>query len=221
MKKWWKESALRQQENGMEAIEGLLVITLMLFVLFFIWGYGFLLFQQFTVVHAANETANKIAQTYAYSESDPITGYIGKDMKVSLKGDRYLSGNLQSKNEERAQKYGKWLLKTGSLASQIGSPVVEMKTVYDGVAQRHVVVKIAAEYRIPFGNFLELFGIKGTRYYQATGRAVCTDLSHYIYSVDYAKTLDRAVGTTFKNDYVTLLEKVISLIEKIQDRNDK
>ena len=24
MKKWWKESALRQQENGMEAIEGLL-----------------------------------------------------------------------------------------------------------------------------------------------------------------------------------------------------
>lgn len=36
MKKWWKESALRQQENGMEAIEGLLVITLMLFVLFYI-----------------------------------------------------------------------------------------------------------------------------------------------------------------------------------------
>ncbi len=32
MKKWWKESALRQLENGMEAIEGLLVITLMLFL---------------------------------------------------------------------------------------------------------------------------------------------------------------------------------------------
>ena len=39
MKKWWKESALRQQENGMEAIEGLLVITLMLFVLFYIWAF--------------------------------------------------------------------------------------------------------------------------------------------------------------------------------------
>lgn len=41
MKKWWKESALRQQENGMEAIEGLLVITLMLFVLFYNLGVWF------------------------------------------------------------------------------------------------------------------------------------------------------------------------------------
>ena len=47
--KEWKQSLLRVQEDGMEAIEGLLVITLTLFVLFFIWGYGFLLFQQFVV----------------------------------------------------------------------------------------------------------------------------------------------------------------------------
>ena len=66
--KEWKQSLLRVQEDGMEAIEGLLVITLTLFVLFFIWGYGFLLFQQFVVIRAADETANKIAQTYAYAE---------------------------------------------------------------------------------------------------------------------------------------------------------
>lgn len=95
--KEWKQSLLRVQEDGMEAIEGLLVITLTLFVLFFIWGYGFLLFQQFVVIRAADETANKIAQTYAYAETDPITGYISKEVKVALSPSRYQSGNCKKK----------------------------------------------------------------------------------------------------------------------------
>ena len=121
--KEWKQSLLRVQEDGMEAIEGLLVITLTLFVLFFIWGYGFLLFQQFVVIRAADETANKIAQTYAYAETDPITGYISKEVKVALSPSRYQSGKLQEKNEQRAIKYGKWLVRKGSLATQVGMPV--------------------------------------------------------------------------------------------------
>lgn len=215
--KEWKQSLLRVQEDGMEAIEGLLVITLMLFVLFFIWGYGFLLFQQFVVIRAADETANKIAQTYAYAETDPITGYISKEVKVALSPSRYQSGKLQEKNEQRAIKYGKWLVRKGSLATQVGMPVVEAKTVYDGVAQRHVVVNITAEYRIPFGNFLELFRVSGTRVYHATGRAMCTDLSHYINTVDYTKTLNYVVGNVAKNDYVDLLEKVLAFIVKKKD----
>lgn len=215
--KEWKQSLLRVQEDGMEAIEGLLVITLTLFVLFFIWGYGFLLFQQFVVIRAADETANKIAQTYAYAETDPITGYISKEVKVALSPSRYQSGKLQEKNEQRAIKYGKWLVRKGSLATQVGMPVVEAKTVYDGVAQRHVVVNITAEYRIPFGNFLELFGVSGTRVYYATGRAMCTDLSHYINTVDYTKTLNYVVSNVAKNDYVDLLEKDLAFIVKKKD----
>lgn len=130
---------------------------------------------------------------------------------------RYQSGKLQEKNEQRAIKYGKWLVRKGSLATQVGMPVVEAKTVYDGVAQRHVVVNITAEYRIPFGNFLELFGVSGTRVYHATGRAMCTDLSHYINTVDYTKTLNYVVGNVAKNDYVDLLEKVLAFIVKKKD----
>ena len=44
MKMRWNENALRLREDGMEAIEGLLVITLMLFVLFYIWSFGFLMY---------------------------------------------------------------------------------------------------------------------------------------------------------------------------------
>ena len=71
MKKW-KQSLLHMQEDGMEAIEGLLVITLTLFVLFFIWAYGFLLYQNWAVQYVATDTASRIAQTYAYPYADPF-----------------------------------------------------------------------------------------------------------------------------------------------------
>lgn len=213
--KSWRRSLLWVQETGMEAIEGLLVITLTLFVLFFIWGYGFLLFQQFVVVRAADETANKIAQTYAYAEADPITGYISKEVKAAISPSRYLSGTLQEENEQRAVQYGKWLVRKGSLAQEAGMPIIQAKTVYDGVAQRHVVVNITAEYRIPFGSFLEVFGIRGTRTYHATGRAMCVDISHYIHSLDYTGTLDYVVGGAAKNDVVDLVDKTIEFILKL------
>ena len=157
-------------------------------------------------------------KTYAYAETDPITGYISKEVKVALSPSRYQSGKLQEKNEQRAVKYAKWLVRKGSLATQVGMPTVEAKTVYDGIAQRHVVVNITATYRIPFGSFLEFFGIKGTRVYHATGRALCTDISHYINTVDYyTKTMNHVVGKVAKNDYVDLLEKVLAFIVKKKD----
>ena len=215
MKRRWNENALRLREDGMEAIDGLLVITLMLFVLFFIWGYGFLLFQQFTVVHAANEAANKIAQTYAYSESDPITGYVSKATRTSLSPYRYIGGNLKSENQERAEKYGKWLLKTESFAQRRSAPQIETNVVYDGPAQKHVVVKISAEYYIPFGSFLELFGIKGVCTYSATGRAVCKDISHYINTVNYVNDLDGVVEKAADNKFVSTTEKILSAAVKL------
>lgn len=213
--KEWKQSFLRVQEDGMEAIEGLLIITLMLFVLFYIWGYGFLLFQKFVVVHAADEAAIKIAQTYAYSEADPITGYISKATKSSLSAYRYIGEELQKKNTERAEKYGKYLLKTGSLVARKGEPTIETQIVYDGPAQKHVVVKIHVEYYIPFGNFLEFFGVKGTCVYSATGRAVCQDISHYINTVNYVNDLDGVVGKAANNKFVSTTEKLLSAAVKL------
>lgn len=217
MKMRWKQSLLRMQEDGMEAIEGLLVITLTLFVLFFIWGYGFLLFQQFVVIHAADETATKIAQTYAYSEADPITGYISKEMKVSLSPSRYRDKTIETINEKRGANYARWILRTGSFANKKTTANVEVKTVYDGYAQRHVVVNITEEYQIPFGSFLEYFGIDGTRTYHATGRAMCTDISYYLNTINYIKTMDKAVGNAMKNDFITTAESFYSLYNKFYD----
>ena len=87
--KEWKQSFLRIQEDGMEAIEGLLVITLMLFVLLYIWAYGFLLYQNWAVQYVATDTASRIAQTSAYPCSDPVTGFVSQSMRQSLSPYRY------------------------------------------------------------------------------------------------------------------------------------
>ena len=92
----------------MEAIEGLLVITLMLFVLFYIWAFGFLMYQNWAVQYVATDTASRIAQTYGYSSSDPITGYISHATRVSLSPYRYKDDEeekIQDVNANRAEKY--------------------------------------------------------------------------------------------------------------------
>jgi Flp pilus assembly protein TadG len=160
MKKWWKESALRQQENGMEAIEGLLVITLMLFVLFYIWAFGFLMYQNWAVQYVATDTASRIAQTYGYSSSDPITGYISHATRVSLSPYRYKDDEeekIQDVNANRAEKYARYSLKKAGFAKEKGLDI-EVTTVKDALAASHVEVKVTAQYEIPFGFAMKYFG---------------------------------------------------------------
>lgn len=102
----------------MEAIEGLLVITLMLFVLFYIWAFGFLMYQNWAVQYVATDTASRIAQTYGYSSSDPITGYISHATRVSLSPYRYKDDEeekIQDVNANRAEKYARYSLKKQDL----------------------------------------------------------------------------------------------------------
>lgn len=204
-----------RSEHGMEALEGLLVITLTLFVLFFIWGYGFLLFQHFVVVRAANETASKIAQTYAYTDVDPITGYISKEMKSSLSPLRYNDDSLKEEKAEQATQYARWLLRTWSMVDQKGLAKIETSTVYDSIARKHIVVKITAAYNLPFGSFLEFFGIDGMKIYQATGRAECVDLTHYMNTVDYVMSWDDIIGDVVGDKRIESLEKILSFVQKL------
>ena len=200
MKKWWKESALRQQENGMEAIEGLLVITLMLFVLFYIWAFGFLMYQNWAVQYVATDTASRIAQTYGYSSSDPITGYISHATRVSLSPYRYKDDEeekIQDVNANRAEKYARY---------------IEVTTVKDALAASHVEVKVTAQYEIPFGFAMKYFGQSPYREFTATGRAVCLDIQHYIYTNKSLDAMEDAIGAGVSSSVIKTAEKVISII---------
>lgn len=214
MKKWWKESALWQQESGMEAIEGLLVITLMLFVLLYIWAYGFLLYQNWAVQYVATDTASRIAQTYGYCYSDPITGYISHAARVSLSPYRYKDDSdekIEDVNANRAEKYAAYSLKKVGFAKS-NSLDIEVKTVKDALALSHVEVQIKAKYEIPFGFAMKYFGQESYREFTATGRAVCLDIQHYIYTNKGLDSMEDAIGAGVGSSVIKAAEKVVSMI---------
>lgn len=212
--KEWKQSFLRIQEDGMEAIEGLLVITLMLFVLLYIWAYGFLLYQNWAVQYVATDTASRIAQTYGYCYSDPITGYISHAARVSLDPYRYKDDadeNIKDVNANRAQKYARYCLKKVGFAKE-KQLNVKVKSQNDGFASNHIEVTITAQYEIPFGFAMKYFGQSPYREFTATGRAVRQDIQHYIYTNKSLDAMEDAIGAGVASNLVKSAEKLVSII---------
>jgi len=67
-------SSWRRAKDGALAIEGIIILTILIFFLVFLMGFGFLFYQQWLVVNTANDTAYRIAQSYAYPNTDPVMG---------------------------------------------------------------------------------------------------------------------------------------------------
>ena len=113
----WLKASLLRYEKGMEMIEGMIVMTIMVFVLTMFLSFGFLLYQQLAVYSVANDTASRLAQSYAYPDSDPVMGFISRTMKCSVSPFRYLTGHLSDKNAEKGETYARWSLDQISFAN--------------------------------------------------------------------------------------------------------
>lgn len=208
-----KEFLLRRERGALE-VEGLIIMTMMIFLLVFLLSFGFLFYQQWVVSFTANDTATRIAQSYAYPNTDPVMGYINQSMKSSISPFRYLGSHLSEGNKDKGETYATWCLKTASLSYAEGEPRIIVQTIYDDFARRHIVVDITARYEIPFGGALEFFGFDGHVTYHATGRAVCQDLSDYVIGVQVAKSL---TGETFGSKIVGTYNSVVKLIENAKE----
>ena len=212
MSKIWRK-VLRDAE-GMEAVEGLLVLTAMTLMLVFFISFGFLFYQQSVVTTAANDAATRIAQSYAYSGADPVMGFISRSMRVSLSPYRYWNKRLETGRESMAEKYALWYLRKASFALEEGRPEIQVTTVHDGLAQRHVEVSITARYEVPVGGMLHFIGVDRVVEYHATGRAVCLDLSDYIYTVD---TVEAFTSQTIGSKFLGAFNAAAGLVQHIRD----
>lgn len=202
---------LRTQQ-GMEAVEGMIVMTMMIFILVLFLSLGFLFYQRWVVSSVANDTASRIAQSYAYPEADPVMGYISRAMKLSVSPFRYLGSGLENKNSEKGKQYALWSLEQVSMATLVSEPTIEVRTVNDTFAQSHVEAEITATYEIPFGGVLEYFGLSREVTYHAVGYAMTTDISHYMRSVD---TLTALSSNTFGNSVLGAINSVLKAIQDI------
>ena len=65
-----------RDERGALMLDGMIAMTVTILMLVFLMSFGFLLYQQWMVSNIANDTATRIAQSYAYPNTDPVIGYV-------------------------------------------------------------------------------------------------------------------------------------------------
>ena len=145
-------------------------------------------------------------------KTDPVMNFFDRNMRRAVSPFRYIfyKEDLAQKNADKGEAYVRWCLKSSSMAKAVSKPEVEVRTVHDGLAQRHIEVKITAVYHIPMGGFLEYFGGEKDVTYSTVGRAVCVDPSDYIYSVNTVTAIASDIAGTG-----TVMELVDSAITTV------
>lgn len=201
-----------KREEGFVMLEGMIVMLMTIIILVFLMSFGFLLYQRWAVTNIANDTAFRIAHSYVYPGSDPIMGYLNKDMVAQAPLFRYSDSDLADEQAERGEKYAAWSLKKSSFAYPVSEPKIEVEEKYDGLARRHIEVRIEAEYEIPFGGALEALGLSKTVTYKATGEGVCLDVLDYVNTVT---TLKGLTEYTYGSTLITTVNSVLGIIKNI------
>lgn len=188
-KKWLRGDA--EKERGEVMIEGMIIVTMTMFILIWLLGLGFLYYQRYVTTVVTNDVAVKIASTYNNPSSDVIMGYINTEdlsNRDLYRGFTGKSNSLRATNEDRATAYVKYMLDKANFANTVSDVDVDLELVADSPTRRHVKVTATCEYNTPFGAALELFGMSARSTYQVTACADCTDVADYISTINYAYT---------------------------------
>ena len=204
-----------RDERGALMLDGMIAMTVTILMLVFLMSFGFLLYQQWMVSNIANDTATRIAQSYAYPNTDPVIGYVNVEIMDNVPLFRYMGDNLEAENRDKGEKYAAWALGLSSLAYPVSDPEIKVDVEADSLARRHVEVTVRAEYEIPFGGALQYFGLDKTVTYEATGYGVCMDILDYINTVDTVKSLSEDNhGSKFlgaANSFLGMIDKLKEL----------
>jgi hypothetical protein len=204
-------------ESGEVMLEGLIVYTITVFLLFFLLAIFSVLFQAWNVQTIANETAAKAAATYKLADSDLADPYVSVEQITGISRFRYWFGDdsLEREAETKSFEYSQDRLQKTTYTKAVTQPEVVVQVKEDTLARRHIEVTITGEYTVPFGEALSYFGFDSIAHYETTASAECLDLIDYIDTVDFAGkqcSLD-ILGSSL----VGAINKMMKLIHDITD----
>ena len=204
-------------ESGEVMLEGLIVYTITVFLLFFLLAIFSVLFQAWNVQTIANETAAKAAATYKLADSDLADPYVSVGQITGISRFRYWFGDdsLEREAETKSFEYSQDRLQKTTYTKAVTQPEVAVQVKEDTLARRHIEVTITGEYTVPFGEALSYFGFDSIAHYETTASAECLDLIDYIDTVDFAGkqcSLD-ILGSSL----VGAINKMMKLIHDITD----
>ena len=198
-------------------LEGIIVLTLTVFMMIWILAVGFVYYQKYTVRVLTNDVSKKIAMTYNSPSTDPITGYIsaGDLTKRSL----YITPKLQGANVARADSYVRYILDKSNFANVVDTEnlVVSLTPFRDAMGRGHLRIDTECTFHTPFGGALAFFGGSDDATYRVTAYADSTNLTDYIASVMLADTLTNGTflkGTGFIENTVDMVNSFIKLYDQ-------
>lgn len=178
-----------RDRRGAISIEASIVVMTVLFIMMIAVSFGFFIYEQHNLRVTADNTAQRVAQTFAHPDADIETGAYASEEGVNPY--RYVSGytaELKTKNTSRAKTHGVARLQKLSLAD--GDEECNVRFVDDGFGRCHIEVEMSAQYRVIGGSFFKLLDLpEPTFTYHATGRAECQDLMRYLSDMNYIGSL--------------------------------
>ena len=180
---------VKREDGGFIMLEGLIVITVTVFLMFFLLAMFSVVFQKFNIQVIANETAARLAQTYGYAlSSDVRTGEVTLEEAAAIDPYRYNDERvMQIVTQMKADEYVSERLEKISFVVNVTEPEVRVTVTQNGLGRRHITVGIKGGYKVPFGEFLSYHGFNEVIGYDVYAYADCIDLLNYINTVDTVK----------------------------------
>lgn len=181
---------MKKSESGEIMLEAVFCIIVTLFVIMFLLGLGFVLYQHALVTIVANEAAEEVSQTYKLINVEDSSNISIQDVRDSdgtngiVKYRYYFSGNdFKKKAEELTEDLINSHIGYTSLASKENSLNVDVKVVKDDVGRRHYVIVAGQKYGFLFGNVLKLFGLWDKTEITAESYVMGVDVLHHVNAV--------------------------------------
>ena len=205
-----------RKEAGEIMIESTIVMVIVMLMLVWILGVGFIYYQKYTVRIATNDVARKIAATYDATTCDPITAYVSKDdiQKKSI----YFSPDVSEVNQLRAESYVNYIMHKANFYGTVDEVHATVNFTEDGLGRSHIKVTTECTFNTPFGEGLEIFGISGDITYKVSSYADSTSITEYVSSVTVADAItNRSIvsGGGFIDNVIGMIDAFMEMCNQL------
>ncbi|MBR4733742.1 MAG: hypothetical protein IK081_13340 [Lachnospiraceae bacterium] len=204
-------------ESGEVMLEGVIIMTITIFILIWLMGMAFLYYQRYVTTIVTNDAAVKVAATYTNPTSDLVMGYVSsedisnKDLFRSLVESFATPGSTAAVNKDRARSYILYMLNRVNFNGIIQDVTVDMNVVNDTMSRSHIVITSTCEFKTPLGDVFSMFGLSRTQKYQVVSTAEYLDFSEFASTLGTAKYFEN-LGPLGNNKLVKSATKLIKSI---------
>ena len=212
--------SMLRSEQGSSVIEATFVVSITLFVVFFMLILGFTFYQETIMQTVADNVSSSMARSYGYSHKDPFVSYI--DAENVPRGFIDSSYWVFNSGSDEKEKNAKWMAqaemnKYRFMSPMSNSQVLTAEASRSDIAwfQCEIEVTISEKYYIPFARFLgkEDSVIE----FKTTSRAICPDYTAFYSYVNFLEDFTMLFSKANKNfkgldDAVTNVTSIVNNI---------